>query len=82
MRAQRSRLELLGGAARAAFYGAVAALVIAIGGPLVLTLLTWGTITPTNLWPQGLFFQVTVGMLIFGAVLAVAIWLVSSWRDR
>lgn len=72
----------LQGAARAGLYGAVAAIGIAIGGTLALTVLSWGAITPSTLWPQGLFFQVTVGMSIFGALLAVAIWALGVRRDR
>ncbi len=69
-------------AARAGLYGAVAAIGIAIGGTLALTVLSWGAITPSTLWPQGLFFQVTVGMAIFGALLAVGIWAMGARRDR
>lgn len=69
------------GICRGAFYGVMTALTIAIGGPLVLTLLSWGAVTPVTLWPPGLYFQVTVGMMMFGAAFGAVLWAVWTWRD-
>lgn len=76
----RRRLYLLQGAARSGLYGAVAAIITAIGGSAALWVLSFGSITPETLWPQGLLFQVTVGMSVFGALLAAGIWLLGQRR--